>query len=146
MQKLIVSSPAFEHHGKIPEKYTADGENINPPLEIEGIPEGSKSLVIIVEDPDAPAKTWVHWIVWNVPVVRKIYENNIPGVQGLNDFMGHNYSGPAPPSGTHRYLFKVYALDKKLELTQRTRREELERAMEGHILAIGQLVGTYSRR
>lgn len=146
MIRLTVTSPAFKNQGSIPERYTADGDNINPSIEIEGIPENAQSLVIIVDDPDAPNKAWVHWVVWNVPIVKKIYESNIPGVQGLNDFMGHNYGGPSPPSGTHRYFFKVYALDTKLNLTQRARKEEVEKAMEGHTLAMGQLVGIYSRK
>jgi Raf kinase inhibitor-like YbhB/YbcL family protein len=146
MLKLNVTSPAFHNHGNIPVQYTVDGDNLSPPLEIEGIPENAQSLVIIVDDPDAPKKTWVHWVVWNIPIVKKIYEDNAPGVQGLNDFMGHNYGGPAPPSGTHRYFFKVYALDTKLNLEQRSRKEDVEKAMEGHILAMGQMVGMYSKQ
>ena len=145
MMKLQVTSPAFGNHEPIPERYTSDGENINPPIEISGIPDGTKSLAIIVDDPDAPRKTWVHWVVWNIPVVTKIYESNVPGVQGMNDMMQHNYGGPAPPSGTHRYFFKVYALDSRLDIPQNSRKEDLEKAMEGHVLATGQLVGTYSR-
>lgn len=146
MMRLHVSSPAFQNGGIIPKKYTADGEDINPPLEIQGIPKEAKSLVLIVDDPDAPRGTWVHWIVWNIPVVELIRENNIPGVQGVNDFMQHNYGGPSPPSGTHRYFFKVYALDKKLDLPPTSRKRDLEAAMHGHILAMGELVGLYTRK
>lgn len=101
---------------------------------------------MIVDDPDAPIGTWVHWVVWNIPLRGEIREDSVPGTEGLNDFRKHSYGGPCPPSGTHRYFFKVYALDTKLDLKGNSRKRDVERAMKGHILAQGQLVGLYSRR
>ncbi len=143
---LTVSSPAFRSNGAIPAKYTCDGDGINPPLEVEGIPAEAKTLVLSVEDPDAPSGTFLHWIVWNIPVTSKIGENQIPGVEGLNDSGRHSYHPPCPPSGAHRYVFKVYALDSRIDLSQRAGKEEVDRAMEGHIVAKGELVGRYKRR
>ena len=146
MRNLVVTSPAFVDGEYIPSKYTCDGDDVNPPLNIRGIPEGTKSLVLIVDDPDAPIGTWVHWVVWNIPPKGEIGEDSVPGTEGLNDFRKHSYGGPCPPSGTHRYFFKVYALDTKLDLKRNSRKRDVERAMKGHILAQGQLVGLYSRR
>ncbi len=112
---LIITSPIFAHNSLIPAKYTCDGENVNPPLNINGIPEGTRSLVLIVDDPDAPIGTWVHWVVWSLPPKATIEENMISETEGLNDFRRQQYGGPCPPSGTHRYFFKVYALDTVLE-------------------------------
>jgi len=146
LKELRITSPVFQNREIIPAKYTCDGVNVNPPLSIEGIPEGTRSLVLIVDDPDAPMETWDHWIVWNIPPVEKIEENSVPGIEGLNDFNKHSYGGPSPPSGTHRYFFKVYALDTKLDLNRNSRKEDVERAIEGHILAKGEIVGLYRRR
>lgn len=146
VKELIVKSPAFANNGFIPTKYTCDGEDVNPSISIEGIPDGTQSLALIVDDPDAPMGTWDHWIVWNIPPSEKIEENSVPGVEGLNDFRKHSYGGPCPPSGTHRYFFKIYALDTKLNLNANTRKKDLEKAMQGHILAKGELVGRYSRK
>ena len=146
MGELKVTSSAFEHKGLIPRKYTCDGIDVNPPLNIDGLPEGTASLVLIVDDPDAPMGTWDHWVVWNIPPVREIEEDSVPGVEGLNDFRKHSYGGPCPPSGTHRYFFKVYALDTKLALSPDSRKKDVERAMKGRILAEGEIVGLYSRR
>jgi len=146
MKELRITSPVFENKGFIPQKYTCDGDNVSPPLKIGGIPEGTQSLVLIVDDPDAPRGTWDHWIVWNIPPVEKIEEDSVPGTEGLNDFNRHSYGGPSPPSGTHRYFFKVYALDTKLVLNPNSRKRDVERAMEGHILAKGEIVGLYRRR
>ena len=146
MKDLAVTSPAFENNKSIPSRYTCDGDDVNPPLTIEGIPEETKSLVLIVDDPDAPMGTWDHWIVWNIPPTSKIEENSVPGVEGLNDFGKHSYGGPCPPSGTHRYFFKICALDTKLNLDSNSRKKDVEKAMKGHILASGELVGLYSRR
>jgi len=146
MENLIIISPAFENKKPIPRKYTCDGDDVNPTLNISGVPEATKSLVLIVDDPDAPMGTWDHWIVWNIPPTNKIEENTVPGVEGLNDSRKHSYSGPCPPSGTHRYFFKVYALDTKLNLAPNSRKKDIEKAMKGHILAQGELVGLYSRR
>jgi len=146
MKKLTIISPAFKSNKSIPFKYTCNGDDVNPPLNIEGTPEETKSLVLIVDDPDAPMGTWDHWIVWNIPPTNKIEENSAPGTEGLNDFRKHSYGGPCPPSGTHRYFFKVYALDTKLSLDPNSRKKDVEKAMKDHILAKGELVGLYSRR
>jgi len=146
MKELRITSPAFENGGLIPKKYTCDGDDVNPPLKIEGMPEGTRSLVLIVDDPDAPRGTWDHWIVWNIPPVEKIEEDSVPGTEGLNDFNRRSYGGPSPPSGTHRYFFKVYALDTKLVLNTNSRKKDVERAMKEHILAKGEIVGLYRRR
>jgi len=130
----------------IPTTYTCEGNDINPPLDIGGIPDKAHSLVLIVDDPDAPGKTWVHWLVWNIPITHHIKENSVPGEQGWNDFKRIAWGGPCPPSGTHRYFFKVYALDTLLELSSKTTKKELEQAMGEHILAFGELVGVYKRK
>jgi Raf kinase inhibitor-like YbhB/YbcL family protein len=145
MKELTVSSPAFENNNLIPSKYTCDGDNVNPPLIIEGIPEKTKSLVLIVDDPDAPMGTWDHWVVWNISPTNKIEENTVPGTEGINDSRKHSYGGPCPPSGTHRYFFKIYALDTKLDLNSNSRKKDVEKAMQSHILAKGELVGLYHR-
>lgn len=147
MKELTVKSSAFEHNGLIPRKYTCDGEDVNPPLTIEDIPEGTKSLALIIDDPDAPMGTWDHWIVWNIPPAsNEIRENSVPGVEGMNDFKKHSYGGPCPPGGTHRYFFKVYALNAKLIIGANSRKKDLEKATQGHILAKGELIGRYSRK
>ena len=142
---MEISCPVFRNNDLIPEQYTCDGINISPPLRIGHIPEGTKSLAIIVEDPDAPSKTWIHWLMWNIPVMEEIGEGEVPGVEGLNDFNLHQYGGPCPPSGTHRYHFKVFAIDTILELPAHTNARELEKAMQDHILTSGQLTGKYKR-
>jgi hypothetical protein len=142
---LTVTSTAFKDGSRIPAKYTCDGDNVNPPLTIAGIPEQTKSLVLIVDDPDAPGGTWDHWVVWDIKPMKVIKEDSVPGVQGINDNKRHQYGGPCPPSGTHRYFFKVYALNTTLRLDPASRKELVEQAMIGHILAQGQLVGLYSR-
>jgi len=145
---LKIRSPAFEHNGFIPSKYTCDGQDVSPQLNIEGIPSEAKSLVLIVDDPDAPMGTWVHWVVWNIPVTSRtsrIEEASVPGVEGINDFGKHSYGGPCPPSGTHRYFFKVYALDTMLELDPSSKKADVERAMQGHVLAKEELIGLYKR-
>ncbi len=145
MKDLTVTSSAFEPNRLIPRKYTCDGENVSPPLNIEGVPKEAKTLALIVEDPDAPRGLWVHWVVWNITPTAAIKENSIPGTEGLTTAGTHGYSGPCPPSGTHRYFFKVYALDSKLELKSSSQKEDVEAAMEGHVLAKGELVGLYNR-
>ena len=145
MEKLTITSSVFKNKGVIPAKYTCDGEDVNPPLSVEGVPEGTESLVLIVDDPDAPMGTWDHWVVWDIPPTKKLEENSVPGTEGLNDFGKHSYGGPCPPSGTHRYFFKVYALDTKLDLPSNSRKRNVEKAMEGHILAKGETIGLYSR-
>jgi Raf kinase inhibitor-like YbhB/YbcL family protein len=145
MKELVVKSPAFENNKLIPAKYTCDGEDVNPPLTIEGVPEKTKSLALIVEDPDAPAGLWVHWVVWNIPPTGAVQENAVPGTEGLNTNKKHSYHGPCPPGGTHRYFFKVYALDTKLNLGAFAEKEDLENAMQSHVLAEGELMGLYRR-
>lgn len=145
MRNFKISSPQFEHKGSIPIKYTCDGEDVNPPLIIDGIPEKAKSLVLIMDDPDAPMGTWVHWVVWNVPLINTIEENSVPGVEGINDFNRHGYGGPCPPSGSHRYFFKVYALTTELDLNTSSTKKDVERAMEDSIITKAELVGLYSR-
>jgi hypothetical protein len=145
MEKLTITSSVFKNKGVIPAKYTCDGEDVNPPLSVEGVPEETESLVLIVDDPDAPMGTWDHWVVWDIPPTKKIEENSVPGTEGLNDFGKHSYGGPCPPSGTHRYFFKVYALDTKLDLPSNSRKRNVEKAMEGHILTKGEIIGLYSR-
>ena len=142
---MKLSSPAFSHNGYIPKKFTCEGEDVSPALNLEGIPEGTKGLVLIVDDPDATAKTWVHWIVFDIPPASVIEEGVIPGVQGENDFGRLDYGGPCPPSGTHRYFFKAYALDRILGLAEGIDKAGLEKAMEGHILARAELIGFYQR-
>jgi len=144
-KELKVSSTAFQHEGMIPVKYTCDGKNISPPLDIEHIPEKTKSLVLVVDDPDAPKGVWVHWVVWNIPFTHHIKENEVHGIEGINDFQQHHYGGPCPPSGTHRYFFKVYALDTILNLPADTTKLQLEKAMSEYIIAFGELVGLYKR-
>jgi len=146
MKELKVKSPSFEHNGLIPRKYTCDGEDLNPPLKIEDVPEGTQSLALTVDDPDAPMGTWDHWVVWNIMPANEIKENTVPGVEGVNDFRRHSYGGPCPPGGTHRYYFKVYALDTKLNLGANSRKKDLEKAMQEHVLAKGELIGRYSRK
>jgi len=145
MNELKITSPAFKNNDFIPVKYTCDGDDVSPPLKIDGIPKETKSIVLIVDDPDAPMGTWVHWVAWNIPPTEKIEENSVPGVEGLNDFNKHSYGGPCPPSGMHRYFFKVYALEVKLDIKANSRKEDVERAMKGHTLAKGEIIGLYSR-
>ena len=146
VKELIIKSSAFINNGPIPTRYTCDGEDVNPPLSIQGIPQGTQSLALTVDDPDAPIGTWDHWIVWNISPSDEIEENAVPGAEGINDFRKHSYGGPCPPSGTHRYFFRVYALDTKLNLSLNSRKKDLEKAMQGHILAKGETVGHYSRK
>jgi hypothetical protein len=148
MKGLQLVSPAFKNNEFIPEKYTCDGKDINPPLLIENIPSGTKSMALIVDDPDAPAGTWVHWVVWNIsPDTKEMKESSVPGgaQQGVNDFRKHEYGGPCPPSGTHRYFFKLYALDTMLNLGSKAKKSDLEQAMKGHILEKTELIGRYRR-
>jgi Raf kinase inhibitor-like YbhB/YbcL family protein len=143
--QLQISSPAFEHEKVIPAKYTCDGMNCSPPLDFARIPEEAKCLALIADDPDAPRGDWVHWVVWNIPLTHHLDENEIHGVQGLNDFGKNNYGGPCPPSGVHRYFFKIYALSSLLDLPASTTKAQLEKAMSPYIIAFGELMGTYKR-
>ncbi len=146
---LKITSPAFENNGDIPPKYTCDGDNVNPELIFEGVPSGAESLVLIVDDPDAPRGTWVHWTVWNIdPSTDSIVEDSVPpgAVEGNTDFGRPGYGGPCPPSGTHRYFFKLYALDTDLDLDIASEASDIEAAMERHVLASAELIGLYSRQ
>ena len=151
---IIIESSAFMENQSIPSKYTCDGLNVSPPLAWKNIPEGTKSIVLISDDPDAPAGVWVHWVCYDIAPAVTALPENIPqadtlpqgGKQGMNDFNNVGYGGPCPPSGTHRYFFKIYALDRELGLPVGKSKKDIERAMKGHILAQGQLIGTYSRR
>lgn len=151
---ISVSSSAFAEAGMIPVKYTCDGNDVSPPLKWTGVPEATKSLALVSDDPDAPMGTWVHWVLWNIPPsVQELAENVPPepelpdgSQQGISDFRRPGYGGPCPPSGVHRYYFRVYALDTLLDLPSSTRKADLLKAMKGHILAEGQLMGKYSRR
>ena len=145
---MKIISSTFENNQMIPKKYTCDGENINPPLQIIDIPEGTKSSILIVDDPDAPSGDWVHWLVWNInPETKLIAENESPkgAVQGINDFGRQNYDGPCPPSGIHHYQFKIYALDTILNLPSNSRKKDLEKTIEGHLLDKDVLIGLYQR-
>ncbi len=146
MKELVIKSPVFEANKLIPEKYSCDGKEINPPITIEGTPEEAKSLALILEDPDAPSGTFDHWVVWNIPpTTTKIPENSAPGTEGLNSLRQLGYTSPCPPHGTHRYFFKVYALDAELGLGVKSSKQDLEKAMHGHIIAKGELIGLYRR-
>ncbi|MEX0622170.1 MAG: YbhB/YbcL family Raf kinase inhibitor-like protein [Candidatus Woykebacteria bacterium] len=145
---MKITSTAFSDGGPIPAKYTCDGNNFSPPLEFSEIPPEAKSLVLIVDDPDAPSKTWVHWTAWNIdPQTAQIDEGQVPpgATQGVTDFGEVGYAGPCPPSGTHRYFFKLYALETSLQIPYQAQKEDLEKAMADHIIAKTQLVGLYSK-
>jgi Raf kinase inhibitor-like YbhB/YbcL family protein len=148
MEKLTLKSRVFVYNGSIPSEYTCDGEDINPPLEIENIPKGTQSLVLIVDDPDAPGGNWDHWLVWNIsPDINQIEKNSVPtgAVEGTTDFNRTGWGGPCPPSGTHRYFFKLYALDTVLDIDTSTRKPGLEQEIVGHILEEAVLIGKYMR-
>ena len=145
MEDFNLTSKAFKDGDFIPDKYGCKGENISPPLTIDEIPEGTVSLVIIMDDPDAPVGTFTHWAVWDIEPIREIGEGSIPGTEGKNDFGKVGYGGPCPPAGTHRYFFRIYALDGKIGLEQGAPRDALEEAMKGRIVGEGQLMGRYSR-
>ena len=135
----------FGNNGMIPSEYTCDGSNIAPKIEINDVPKNAKSIAIIVDDPDAPGGSFVHWVLWNIPAdSAEIGENS--GVKGRNDFGRLGYGGPCPPSGSHRYFFRAYSLDSILSLREGSTRKELEKAMKGHIIAEGVLMGKYSRK
>lgn len=142
---MKLTSPDFKNNEYIPKKFTCDGQGINPGLVIDGVPSQAKSLVLIVDDPDAPAGTFVHWVVFDIPVTGKIEENSIPGKQGVNTAGELNYVSPCPPSGTHRYFFKIYALDNFLNIAEGVTKQELEKAIKNYILDKAELIGLYKR-
>ena len=138
-------STVFSHNGHIPPKYTCEGENINPPLKVENVPEGAKTLALIVEDPDAPRGVFDHWIVWNISPNEAIAEGSSPGINGTNGFGKTGYGGPCPPSGVHRYFFRIFALDDEVDLLAGAKKEELLDAMKEHIIASAELMGVYQK-
>jgi len=143
---LSVRSVAFSNGGPIPPRYTCEGENINPPLEVSGFPQGTRALALIVEDPDAPGGVYDHWIVWNMPPNNTIVENSKAGVSGRNSFGNTGYGGPCPPSGSNRYFFKVYALDAELNIQPGSDKKALQTAMKEHILGTAELMGRYQKK
>jgi len=150
---ITITSTAFSEGSMIPQNYTCDGEDISPPLVWSGVPDGTKSLALICDDPDAPMGTWVHWVLFNIPPHIMELPANIPpekiiqngAKHGINDFRKFGYGGPCPPGGTHRYYFKLYALDTEINVEAGINKAQLLQAMEGHILTEGQLMGRYSR-
>ena len=144
---MKLNSPVFENGGDIPSKYTCQGDNISPELIISDVSEKAASLILIMDDPDAPKGTWDHWVVFNIaPNTTKISEGQEPpGVAGNNSWENTGYGGPCPPSGTHRYFFKLYALDIEFDLLQGSSKSEVESAMEGHVLENVELVGKYQK-
>jgi len=145
---MKITSSAFHEGGDIPPKFTCDASDTSPPLQITGIPSEAKSLVLIADDPDAPGGLFTHWLVWNIPPqTSSIAEGSAPqGVQGANDFGKSGYRGPCPPPGRHRYSFKIFALDRELELRSGAKRSQVDAAMKGHVIAQGELVGRYARK
>jgi Raf kinase inhibitor-like YbhB/YbcL family protein len=154
MDTIKLESGAFRDREPIPAKFTCDGADVSPQLAWSDVPAAAKSLALIADDPDAPMGTWVHWVVYDLPPSRDTLEENIPktdtvpggGKQGRSDFKRVGYYGPCPPSGTHRYFFKLYALDKMLDLPVGKTKQEVEKAMKGHVVAQGELVGTYTKK
>lgn len=146
---MTITAPAFQEGGVIPDRFSRNGQNVNPKLQIKGAPENAKSLVLIVDDPDAPSGLFTHWLVWNIsPKTTDIPEGSVPhgAAQGTNDFPGRGYDGPQPPTGSHRYYFKIFALDTNLILPPGAKREALNEAIKGHIIGEGQLMGRYSKK
>ena len=154
---MKITSPVFSHNGEIPSRHTCDGQDLSPPLRWEGLPEGTKSLALIVDDPDAPdpaapKMTWVHWVLYNIPptaagLAEGVSSKDLPKgtLDGLNDWKRTGYGGPCPPIGRHRYFHKLYALDTVLADLGKPTKIKLEKAMEGHILGKAEIVGTYRR-
>ena len=146
--KMKITSSAFQQGGNIPSKFSCDGANTSPPLQISDVPPETKSVVLIVDDPNAPSGLFTHWAVWNIsPQTSTIAEGNAPKeVHGTNDFGKSGYGGPCPPSGTHRYYFRIFALDRELDLPSGAKRSQLDAAMKGHVIAQGELMGRYARK
>ena len=144
---MKLTSSAFTNNGKIPSKYTCDGNNINPELIISNVPKNAKSLVLIMDDPDAPIGNWDHWVVFNIPVTTNVIneDSEAQGVAGKNSWKKTGYGGPCPPDREHRYFFKLYALDTSLNLEEGATKKEVENAIKNHILEKNELVGRYER-
>lgn len=147
---MKIQSPAFQRKGMIPQKYTCDGSNVSPSLLFSGIPKSAQSITLIVDDIDSKAGRWLHWLVWNIPAdTLGVLENlALPegAIEGRNDFGKSGYGGPCPELGEHRYVFRAYALDVLLDVEETATRAEIERAMDGHVLAQSELVGVYERK
>lgn len=145
---MKLTSSAFANNGLIPSENTCDSADVSPPLAISEVPKNAKSLALIMDDPDAPVGTWDHWIVFNIPPsTAQIAKGTEPkGVAGRNSWGRTGYGGPCPPSGTHRYFFKLYALDTTLNLVESSNKNDLEKAMESHIIEKAELMGTYKRK
>ncbi len=151
---IQLTSSAFGFEEMIPKKYSCDGDNVSPPLSWDNIPDGAKSITLICEDPDAPMGTFIHWVLYNLPSDVNELQENVPddetlkneARQGVNDFGNLGYGGPCPPSGTHRYFFRIYALDKMIDTTSTIDKKTLQKEMEGHIIAKGELMGKYQRQ
>lgn len=144
---IEITSSAFTNNSPIPSKYTCEGEDINPPLEISNVPEGTISLALVIDDPNAPAGSWIHWIVWNInPNTEEILENSTPegSVVGKNSWNRNSYGGPCPPVGEHQYIFKIYALDTRLDIDESKGIDGFEDAIGDHVLAFKGLMGTYT--
>ncbi|MDY6769757.1 MAG: YbhB/YbcL family Raf kinase inhibitor-like protein [Candidatus Nanohaloarchaea archaeon] len=145
---LTLTSPAFDDGGRIPQKYGYEHANVNPPLTVSGVPEGAESLALVMDDPDAKpvaGKVWDHWVLYGIPPnVTDIREDEAAGVEGQNDYGEQGYGGPNPPDKQHTYVFTLYALDTELDLEPGATKEELERAIDGHVLAKDVLRGTYA--
>ncbi len=152
--EIKITSSTFDDGGLIPAKYTCDGADISPPLQWDAVPEGARSIALICDDPDAPMGTWVHWVLFDLPAETRELAEKFPDDetlpdgtrQGITDFGKTGYGGPCPPSGTHRYFFKIYALDTKIEPVAIADKDHLLKVMEGHILGQGQLIGKYKRQ
>jgi Raf kinase inhibitor-like YbhB/YbcL family protein len=152
---MKLSSPAFQDHGSIPRKYTCEGADVSPPLAIDDVPAGTRSLALIVDDPDAPdpaapKMTWVHWVLYDLPpdtesLAEGVVSSSVYALDGLNDWKQTGFRGPCPPIGRHRYFFRLYALDIKLGDLQRPTSGQLRRAFGGHVLAEAPLVGLYAK-
>lgn len=143
--KISLTSDELENGDQMPQRFTCDGENINPALHVGNLPPQTVSMVLLLEDPDAPTGTWTHWLLWNIPPQETIEENTSEGVLGKNDFGSILYNGPCPALGVHRYFFRIYALDISLELAAGSTREELLKAMEFHIIGSGELMALYGQ-
>jgi Raf kinase inhibitor-like YbhB/YbcL family protein len=146
---MKISSPSFQNGGTLAAKFSQEGGNSNPALKIQGVPAKAKSLALILEDPDAPSGLFTHWLIWNIdPKTTAFTEHTAPkgAVEGTNDFGEVGYGGPQPPSGTHRYYFRIFALDQMVDLAAGAKRRELEKAMKGHVIAQAELMGRYSAK
>jgi Raf kinase inhibitor-like YbhB/YbcL family protein len=143
---LKIATDAFNENSIMPYKYTCDGKNINPPINISNLPVNAKSFAVIVDDPDGLNGSFCHWVIWNLPITDRIEEGEHRGIPGRNDFGYYSYSGPCPPAGTHRYYFKVYALDCILNIPACSGKMQLEKAMKGHVAGFGFLAGKYHMR